>query len=162
MEAVLLTALSVSAKVSLPSLVGDNMVLQRNTSVNVWGKAKAGAKVSVSVSWSKERYRTKADPDGNWRVRVATADAGGPHTMTISDGEPVTVRGIMLGEVWLCCGQSNMEMPLCGFMMQPVENYPEYLMDVPTEASLIRFSRFPGFRLTNRRTPAEENGFCLP
>ena len=93
MAAVLLTALSVSAKVSLPSLVGDNMVLQRNTSVNVWGKAKAGAKVSVSVSWSKERYRTKADPDGNWRVRVATADAGGPHTMTISDGEPVTVRG---------------------------------------------------------------------
>ena len=102
MAAVLLTALSVSAKVSLPSLVGDNMVLQRNTSVNVWGKAEAGAKVSVSVSWSKERYRTKADPDGNWRVRVATADAGGPHTMTISDGEPVTVRGIMLGEVWLC------------------------------------------------------------
>lgn len=149
MEAVLLTALSVSAKVSLPSLVGDNMVLQRNTSVNVWGKAKAGAKVSVSVSWSKERYRTKADPDGNWRVRVATADAGGPHTMTISDGEPVTVRGIMLGEVWLCCGQSNMEMPLCGFMMQPVENYPEYLMDVPTEASLIRFFQVP-------RVPADE------
>jgi sialate O-acetylesterase len=149
MAAVLLTALSVSAKVSLPSLVGDNMVLQRNTSVNVWGKAKAGAKVSVSVSWSKERYRTKADPDGNWRVMVATADAGGPHTMTISDGEPVTVRGIMLGEVWLCCGQSNMEMPLCGFMMQPVENYPEYLMDVPTEASLIRFFQVP-------RVPADE------
>ena len=121
-----------SAKVSLPSLVGDNMVLQRNSSVNVWGHAKAGAVVTVTTSWNKEKYKTSTNPDGEWSVKVQTTGAGGPYTMTVSDGEPVTINGVMLGEVWFCCGQSNMEMPLCGFMMQPVENYAEHLMNVPS------------------------------
>lgn len=136
-------SLTVSAKVTLPSLVGDNMVLQRNTTVNVWGQAKAETSVTVTTSWNKARYRTKTDSEGRWSVKVRTGEAGGPYTMTVSDGEPLTIKGVMLGEVWLCCGQSNMEMPLCGFMMQPVEGYADYLMDVPSDASLMRFFQVP-------------------
>lgn len=140
---------TLSAKVTLPSLVGDNMVLQRNSSVNVWGQARAGAVVNVTTSWNKERYKTKADSNGDWSVKIRTTEAGGPYTMTVSDGEPVTINGVMLGEVWFCCGQSNMEMPLCGFMMQPVENYTEHLMNVPSEARLLRLFQVP-------RVPADE------
>ena len=144
LAALLLAPLSnLSAKVTLPSLVGDNMVLQRNTEVNVWGKADPGATVAVKTSWNDAKYRVKADSEGNWITKVRTGDAGGPYTVTISDGEAVTLNGVMLGEVWICGGQSNMEMPLCGFMMQPVENYTEHLMNIPSEASMLRFFQVP-------------------
>lgn len=132
-----------SAKITLPSLVGDNMVLQRNTEVNVWGKADAGKTVTVTTSWSKKKYKTTADSNGDWALKVATADAGGPYTMTISDGKPITLSGILLGEVWICGGQSNMEMPLCGFMMQPVENYSEHLLNSVQEAKNLRLFQVP-------------------
>lgn len=137
------SSLTLSAKVSLPSLIGDDMVLQRNSTVNVWGQAKSGATVIVTTSWNNAKYKTRTDSEGRWSLKVVTEDAGGPYTMTISDGEPLIVKGVMLGEVWFCCGQSNMEMPLCGFMMQPVENYAEHLMNVASEARSLRFFQVP-------------------
>ncbi len=127
LAAALLTASlsNLSAKVTLPSLVGDNMVLQRNTEVNIWGKADAGATVTVRTSWNNAKYRTSADSKGNWLAKVQTADAGGPYTITISDGESLTLNGVMLGEVWFCSGQSNMEMPVRGFVAQPVAGSAE-------------------------------------
>lgn len=138
-----LTCLNVHARVTLPSLIGDNMVLQRNAEVNIWGKASANKMVTVTVSWDNAKYRAKADGNGDWRVKVKTGDAGGPYRITVSDGSPLTLSGVMLGEVWICSGQSNMEMPLCGFMMQPVENYVEHLMDVPEKAANLRFFQVP-------------------
>ena len=123
----LLTALVVSstmsfAEVRLPAFFGNNMVLQQQTDAPLWGWAEPGKRVTVECSWDGQSYTTRADKEGRWRLSVATTEAGGPYTVTISDGEPLTLENVMLGEVWICSGQSNMEMPMKGFKNQPVEN----------------------------------------
>ena len=126
------------AKITLPRLVGDNMVLQRNTEVNLWGEATPSKKVTITTSWNDQTYRTTADKDGKWAVKVATTEAGGPYTITISDGEKVVLNNILLGEVWICMGQSNMEMPVKGFDRQPVENSLDYILSASQMENKIR------------------------
>ncbi len=108
------------ASIILPSFFTDNMVLQQQTDAAIWGWAKSGTTVAVSTSWSKKKYNTTADASGKWKLKVATPAAGGPYSITISDGTPVTIKNILIGEVWLCSGQSNMEMPMKGFKDQPI------------------------------------------
>ncbi len=118
----------VQAKVTLPGILSDNMVLQQQTDVRLWGWAAPDAKVTVTASWSEETYRTTADGEGRWIVSVATPSADyTPRSITISDGEPVTLNNILIGEVWFCSGQSNMEMPLAGFDNCPVEGANEVI-----------------------------------
>ena len=118
--ATLLACGTLQAKITLPSVIGDNMVLQQQTDAALWGKAEPGRKVTVKTSWNKKTVRTTADPQtGQWLVRVATPAAGGPYEITISDGEKVTLKNILIGEVWFASGQSNMEMPVRGFQGQP-------------------------------------------
>ncbi len=123
-----LVALTAQAKVSLPNIFGDNMVLQRNTEVKIWGTAEAGKTVVISPSWDKTTVKVKADADGKWSASVRTGEAGGPYEITISDGEKLVLGNVLLGEVWLCSGQSNMEMPMKGYNNQPVENSIEYII----------------------------------
>ena len=111
---------AVQAKVLLPSILGSNMVLQRNTDVNLWGTAEANKKVKITASWTKEKFSVKADENGKWSTTIPTADAGGPYTLTFDDGEKTELTNILLGEVWICSGQSNMEMPVGGYMYQPI------------------------------------------
>jgi sialate O-acetylesterase len=107
----LLTAsVAMNAKVDLPSVFGDNMVLQRNSSVAFWGTAKPDSKVSIKPSWTKAKTQVQADADGKWFARVQTPEAGGPYTVTLSDGEKLVLDNVLIGEVWFCSGQSNMEM----------------------------------------------------
>jgi len=103
------------AKVVLPSVFSNNMVLQQKTSAAIWGKAKPGVKITVTPSWNLERYSGIADADGNWKIKVVTPSYGGPYTLRISDGEPIVLKNILIGDVWVCSGQSNMEMPLAGW-----------------------------------------------
>ena len=117
-----------AAKVTLPSFFGDNMVLQQQTECRLWGTADKNKTVTVKTSWDNKTYRTKADADGHWEARIQTAAAGGPYTVTLSDGESLTLNNILLGEVWICSGQSNMEMQMKGFKMQPVEGATEELL----------------------------------
>lgn len=118
----LLAAFSSSATVKLPALVGDNMVLQQNTAVKLWGEATPGKTVTVSVSWAPGELRTKADKDGRWQLQVNTPEADyTPRSITLTEGETVVLQNILIGEVWLASGQSNMEMPLNGFWNSPVE-----------------------------------------
>ncbi|MET0394017.1 MAG: sialate O-acetylesterase [Chitinophagaceae bacterium] len=109
------------ATVTLPPFFSDNMVLQQNATPAIWGRARAGARVQVSTSWNKQKYSTLADASGKWKLTVSTPAAGGPYEITISDGQPLTLHNVLLGEVWLCSGQSNMEMPVKGFRDQPVQ-----------------------------------------
>ncbi|MDR1417439.1 MAG: 9-O-acetylesterase [Prevotellaceae bacterium] len=111
------TILSASAfaKVELPALFSSNMVLQQQANVPLWGKSKPNARVSVQPSWSAQSSATVADASGSWKVTLPTPAAGGPHTITISDGSNLKLSNVMVGEVWLCSGQSNMEMPLAGW-----------------------------------------------
>lgn len=128
-----------SAAIVLPKVLGSNMVLQQQSEVNLWGKADANAKVTVEVSWSGDKVQTHSDAEGRWAVKVATPAASfDPQTITISDGESLTLENILIGDVWVCSGQSNMEMPVKGFGNQPVENSLEYIMRGGEEASRIR------------------------
>lgn len=108
-------SLTASAQVKMQPLFTDNMVLQQQTDAPIWGEDKAGKTITVTTSWNKKRYTTKADAQGRWKVSVATPEAGGPYNITISDGKPVTLKNVLIGEVWLCTGQSNMEMPIVGW-----------------------------------------------
>ena len=105
-----LAALSASARVQMNPLFSDNMVLQQDCQVPVWGKAAPGAAVSVTPSWNGKAVRTVADVSGRWQVRLATPKGSfKKYTLTISDGEPVVLQNVAVGEVWLASGQSNME-----------------------------------------------------
>ena len=119
MKKVLLSALAIlvsaamHAKVELTPLFTDNMVFQQNCQAPVWGKAAPGATVSVIPSWNGKTYRTTAGADGNWSVKIDTPKGSfKTYTVTISDGEPVVLQNVLVGEVWLASGQSNMQMPV--------------------------------------------------
>jgi sialate O-acetylesterase len=107
-------------EVKLPAIFGDNMVLQQKTDAAIWGTAVNNSTVKVITSWNNKMYTTKAGSDGKWKVRVATPSAGGPYEISISDGKTMKIKNILIGEVWVCSGQSNMEMPVKGYFNQPV------------------------------------------
>jgi len=112
---------SIGAKVSLPEIMSDNMVLQQNTKVNIWGKSAPGKTVAVRPSWTSEVTKVKADAKGNWITSISTPPAGfTPYSISISDGEEVVLNNVLIGEVWFASGQSNMEMPLNGFWNNPI------------------------------------------
>jgi sialate O-acetylesterase len=108
------------AQVKLPYFFSDNMVLQQLSQVNIWGWDKAGKSIKVSSSWSKQTVTTTTNKEGKWKLQLATAKAGGPYTLTINDGKKVTLHNVLLGEVWICSGQSNMEMQMKGFKNTPI------------------------------------------
>ena len=108
------------AEVKLPAIFGDNMVLQQQTNAAIWGTASKNKTVKVLTSWNKKSYSTKADSDGNWELKVATPEAGGPYTISISDGKSIKLNNVLIGEVWVCSGQSNMQMIMNGYYNQPV------------------------------------------
>ena len=124
----LLAATTAGAKVTLPKMFSDGMVMQRETNANLWGTAKASATVSITTSWDGKTYSVKAGKDGKWKTSVPTPKAGGPYRITLSDGEETVLDNILIGELWLCSGQSNMEMPMKGFKNQPVENAVEDIL----------------------------------
>lgn len=125
----LLGCLVAKAEVRLPALVGDNMVLQQNAEVSLWGWADPGAVVKVKTSWNHRTYRTRAQTDGKWLIHVSTTEAGGPYHIVIRSGNEVRLDNILLGEVWICAGQSNMEMPVQGYLGQPCLYAAETMRD---------------------------------
>ena len=116
------------AKVKLPGVLADNMVLQQQSQVQLWGEAKPGSIVNIKPSWAKRSYSTTTGKDGKWIQQITTPVAGGPYEITFNDGEKTTLKNILIGEVWFCSGQSNMEMPVQGFARQPVNNIQDILI----------------------------------
>lgn len=104
----MITASSV-AEVSLPSIFSDNMVIQRNARVKIWGWAKPGEEVRIHTTWNEEVASTKADKNANWEVILNTRDIRGPQKITIKGYNEIVISNVLLGEVWLVSGQSNME-----------------------------------------------------
>ncbi|MDR2382291.1 MAG: sialate O-acetylesterase [Prevotellaceae bacterium] len=126
---VLICGISARAEIKLPAVFGDNMVLQQQSQVAVWGWAKVNSNVTVTCSWNGKSYSAKSDGNGYWKLKVSTPEASyTPYTMTISDGKPVLLKNILIGEVWICSGQSNMEMPMKGYNDQPIEGGPEAIV----------------------------------
>ncbi len=136
--------MQMAAKVTPGSMITDNMVLQQNGKARLYGSADPNKKVTVTPSWNNTPYQTKADAKGKWEIAIDTP-AGGytPYSITISDGTPVTLNNVLVGEVWLASGQSNMEMPLKGFAGCCVEGGYDEVATATEKANKIRFYTVP-------------------
>jgi sialate O-acetylesterase len=110
------------ASVKLPALLSDHVVLQQKSQVLLWGTAKVGNSISIYTSWDKKEYKIKADLKGEFETKVTTPIAGGPYQIKFNDGEDLILNDVLIGEVWICSGQSNMTMPMRGFTKQPILN----------------------------------------
>ena len=153
-----LSALTIGsqAKVRLPHIICDNMVLQQQTDVRLWGWAPSRKSVKITTSWSHEVINTKADKNGKWLVKVKTPKASyTPLSITFDDGEPLTVNNVLSGEVWVCAGQSNMEMPVKGFGMCPVDGYNHWVIESAQHAG-VRSVKIP----SEMRTEPQEDAMC--
>ncbi|HVZ95747.1 MAG TPA: sialate O-acetylesterase [Chitinophagaceae bacterium] len=103
----LMISLPLFAQVKLPQMIIDSMILQRESKINVWGWASKGER--ITVKFNNKIYRTEAGNDGEWKLQLAPMHAGGPYTMQISGRNTIILHDILIGDVWLCAGQSNME-----------------------------------------------------
>ena len=123
---------------SMTSLFTNHMVLQQKQKVSIWGTYSTNQKVSISASWGAEAT-TQTDHEGHWKLKLPTPQAGGPFEVrVITKDSTITLKDVMIGEVWIASGQSNMEMPLTGFLPnEPINNaddeisnatYPEIRM----------------------------------
>src|SRR5205085_10197210 len=106
------------ADVRVPSIIGDNMVLQQGRKDRVWGWAGAGER--VSVTFQGRTARATADAQGRWQVLVGPFKAGGPYTLTVAGANTLTFKNVLVGDVWVCSGQSNME-----FILQNAQGGPQ-------------------------------------
>lgn len=114
--AMLITAtMQLQAKVVLPAIFTDNMIVQQKSRMSINGTARPGSIVTVHPEWSKKALQTQSDALGKWQLYLETPKAGGPYKITFDDGEQTVLENVMSGEVWFCSGQSNMEMPVAGW-----------------------------------------------
>ena len=123
LPAALLVCESARAKVTLPSVFSDHMVLQQRAEVSFWGWTDSGKTVTVRTGWDGRKLSAAPDGTGKWMLRLSTPGAGNTaYEIRVSDGgDEVTIRDVLIGEVWFCSGQSNMEMPLKGYTSQPTD-----------------------------------------
>lgn len=133
--------------VHLPAIISDGMVLQQNTEVSLWGKSSPNAMIEIRSSWGN-RLSVKANTDGKWIGKLKTPTAGGPFEVTFQTSDTnIVVKNVLVGEVWMCSGQSNMEMPMCGWPPDTISNW----------ASEIAAANYPEMRLftiQHNATPA--------
>lgn len=151
----LLAAQAARADVRLPAVISSNMVLQQKATVKFWGWADPAEKVLITPSWNNKTDSVKTDENGKWQVPVQTPAAGGPFTVTIKGRNTIALQNVMVGEVWVCSGQSNMEMNFYWGL-------PQMREDIPTAANAaIRFFTVPK---STAQTPQERGegawGIC--
>lgn len=124
------------AAVKLPALIGNNMVLQQNATINVWGWADAGEKVSIEAGWLSNPVSTITTADGTWKTTIKTPSASGPFKITITGRDyTITLENVMIGEVWVCSGQSNMD-----FTMRGLGGWRNYKPEVRDEVANGKYS----------------------
>lgn len=121
----LISAFHVFANVTLPKIFGDNMVLQRNKAIPVWGWADANEK--ITVNFDHQTKSVTADKNGSWKISLDKESAGGPYELVVRGNNTLTFRNVLVGEVWICSGQSNMEMPIEGW--GKINNYQQEIAD---------------------------------
>ena len=148
----LLLPQSVKAEVKLPAIVSSNMVLQRNTTIVLWGWADAKEKITINTSWIDEAIKIQANKEGSWRVEVKTTNSKEPQFIKIkSKTSDIILENVLFGEVWLCSGQSNMEQPVSGYNGQPT-----YGANMATAKSYNKNLRFFSVHKTASKTPLEK------
>ncbi|QZE15580.1 sialate O-acetylesterase [Halosquirtibacter laminarini] len=124
------------AETKLASLIQDHMVLQRESEVLLWGWDTPGQKIKVTTSWSKD-LQTITNNEGKWKIILRTPKAGGPYKLHIKGSSSHDITDILMGDVWVCSGQSNMYMPIKGYRCQPVEGSNDMILSANNDN--IRF-----------------------
>ena len=146
-----LQPLAAAAQLRLPSVIADGMILQRNSTVRLWGKAAPSTPVRITTGWATGSIEVNASLSGDWSAEIPTAGAGGPYTVEITSGtERRTLQNVLLGEVWICAGQSNMSMPIRGFESQPIEG---------SLKTIVSSANYPIRMYTANRTISEREEF---
>src|SRR5580700_7685140 len=112
---------SAFSQIKLPRLVSDSMILQRDKKIKIWGWATTGEK--IAINFNDKKYNTIADGSGRWAITLHSMKAGGPYTMEIVASNHITLKNILIGDVWVCSGQSNMELP----MERLKDKYPDVI-----------------------------------
>lgn len=125
---------------TLPAVIAGHMVLQQHTKAALWGTAAKGSRVQVSPEWTHKTYTATADAGGKWLLKIPTPRAGGPYQVVFTNNETrIVIKDVLIGEVWVCSGQSNMEMPLKGYKKQPVLNAEQIIADAANHPDIHVF-----------------------
>ena len=153
LSSIILLFLSITSfgKVVLPAVLSDNMVLQQKSKVHLWGKANIKSRVEIKLSWNNKIHETTSDLKGKWSIIIDTPNAGGPFTISFNDGEKTILNNILIGDVWLCSGQSNMEMPVKGFICQPVIGSTQTIVNAKKETPIRLFTVKKIFQLNLKK-----------
>ncbi|MBX3242346.1 MAG: sialate O-acetylesterase [Chitinophagaceae bacterium] len=125
------------AEIRLPSVFSDNMVLQQQSAVAVWGWSSPGEKIYITNSWNNTVDSTQSTGNAKWRLTINTPAAGGPYTLTIKGSNTIVLKNVLIGEVWVCSGQSNMQ-------WSSLNGIPEIDAELPVATNAnIRFFQIP-------------------
>lgn len=158
------------AEIKLPAIVSSNMVLQRNTTIEIWGWAAANEKIKITASWLEKSEEIIADKVGNWSITIKTTNSKTGQEITLKSKESnIVLENILFGEVWLCSGQSNMQQPVKGFYGQPTygamqaivgsKNSNLRLFTVARKASKTPLKELKEFVGWQKATPKSVPGF---
>lgn len=146
---------TIQADVNLPSVISDNMVLQQSTTMNIWGKGDIGETVTITPSWNKKSYITKTDSNGKWLIRLKTPKATTNQSIIIKGNNTIEIKNVLIGEVWLCSGQSNMD--------YPISKAHGWRVGVADEAKEMQGADYPNIRLfhiAQKLSPEQELDDC--
>ncbi|HEY1202519.1 MAG TPA: sialate O-acetylesterase, partial [Niastella sp.] len=143
---------TIVAQIRLPRLISDNMVLQRNAKLTIWGWAAVGEK--VSVRFNNNTYSATTGADSTWRLTLPAQKSGGPYDMEISGSNQITIKNILIGDVWVCSGQSNMELP-----MERVKEKYAAVIAQSTNPAIRQFNVATTFEFQKARTDFESGSW---
>lgn len=151
-------SLPLQAKVTLPAIFSDNMVLQQKTEVSFWGKARPGEKITVSTSWDKKIYTVTTSATGKWSLKLKTPEARNNQSLTVKGENSIDIHNIMIGEVWLCTGQSNMEFPVA---RDPNVKWKTGMLDEAGEMKDAAYREIRLFHVEHQLAPQGEMADCV-
>ena len=110
----LLSYTSLWANIRVPAVIGSHMVLQQKSEVRIWGWCDVSEQVKLKANWDTSTYTTTGSTSAKWEIKISTPDAGGPYQIAIQGNNRIILDDVLIGEVWICSGQSNMEMSMTG------------------------------------------------
>lgn len=149
-------SVKINATVKLPAIFSDNMVLQQNTWINIWGTASANEKVTITNSWNFKRYVTTADAAGKWELKMKTPRATKEQNITVKGENVIKINNVLIGEVWLCTGQSNME-----FQVAKDKGWKTGMLNEEEEMKDADFPEIRLFQVQHQLSPEGPKDDCV-
>lgn len=145
------------ADIQLPSIMSDNMVLQQKAKVRFWGKARPKEKIQIKTSWNRKKYKVVASEDGCWEVMIQTPAATTGQYVILKGDNKIRINNILIGEVWLCTGQSNMEFPVAH---NPKVKWKTGMLNEEEEMKDANFPEIRLFHVEHQLAPKGEKDDC--